>query len=120
MTPDVLWRRYAAIWSLSPTERGEELAACLIDDATYCDSNCYLAGRPVLSDYMGRFQDSVPGGRFHIQSVLHHHDRSLAQWALRGGNGEVLQTGTSFGLIAEDGRLQTISGFFHPQAQEPA
>ena len=116
MTPDTLWNRYATIWSLSPTEREAELAACLADDATYCDLNVDLAGRPGLSDYMGQFQDSVPGGRFHIQSVLHHHDRSLAQWALHGSKGEVLQTGTSFGLIAADGRLRTISGFFHPSA----
>lgn len=120
MTPDMLWRRYATIWSLSPTEREAELAACLVDDATYCDPNGYLAGRPVLSDYMGQFQDGVPGGRFHIQSVLHHHDRSLAQWVLHGRDGQVLQTGTSFGLLAEDGRLQAISGFFYPQAPEPA
>lgn len=120
MTPDELWHRYAAIWSLAAGERDPELAACLADDVTYCDPNGLLAGRPALSDYMGRFQDGVPGGSFRIASVLHHHDRSLAQWTLRARDGHVLQTGTSFGLLAEDGRLRAISGFFHPTSEAHA
>jgi hypothetical protein len=115
MTPDALWQRYAAIWSLDAEQRQAELAACLADDATYCDPNGLLLGRAALSDYMGEFQSSVPGGRFHIRSVLHHHDRSLADWSLLGADGGVLQRGTSFGALAEDGRLHAISGFFRPQ-----
>jgi len=64
MTPDSLWNRYAAIWSLTGEERDAELAACLADDATYCDPNDLLGGRAALSDYMGQAQHSVPGGRF--------------------------------------------------------
>jgi hypothetical protein len=119
MTPDALWSRYSAVWSLPAGAREAELAACLTDEAAYCDPNGLLTGVAALSDYMGRFQASLPGGRFNIRSVLHHHDRSLAQWALHGDQGQVLQTGTSFGLIASDGRFQAISGFFHPQTQAP-
>ncbi|MBV8751181.1 MAG: nuclear transport factor 2 family protein [Candidatus Eremiobacteraeota bacterium] len=115
MTPDDLWKRYSAIWSLPDAdERSNELSICLADEATYCDPNGLLVGRDALSGYMAQFQSSVPGGRFHIRSVLHHHDRSLAQWFLAGDDGSVLQTGTSFGAIGEDGRLLEISGFFHP------
>jgi len=117
MTPDVLWQRYAAIWSLDAGQRTAELDSCLADDATYCDPNGLLSGRAALLNYMGQFQASVSGGRFHIRSVLHHHDRSLADWSLRGVDGDVLQTGTSFGELAEDGRLRAISGFFRPQEQ---
>jgi hypothetical protein len=117
MTPDTLWRRYAAIWSLPADAREAELAACLADDATYCDPNGVLSGPLALSYYMGEFQESAPGGRFQIGSVLHHHDRSLADWALEASDGRVLQTGTSFGLIGGDGRLQAITGFFRPQPQ---
>lgn len=121
MVPDALWRRYAAIWSLGAEQRPAELGACLADDVTYCDPNGLLAGRDALSGYMGRFQDSVPGGRFQIESVLCHHDRSLADWSLRSAAGAVLQKGTSFATLAEDGRLRAISGFFHPNDQdEPA
>lgn len=115
MTLDDLWKRYSAIWSLSnAAERGTELSVCLADEATYCDPNGLLIGRDALSGYMAQFQASVPGGQFHIRSILHHHDRSLAQWALTGASGSVLQMGTSFGAISDDGRLLAISGFFHP------
>jgi hypothetical protein len=121
MTPDALWRRYAATWSrLDAAERSAELAACLAEDATYCDPNGLLAGRRALSDYMGQFQASVPGGQFQIRSVLHHHDRTLAQWSLRGAEGQVIQMGTSFGMLAEDGKLCAISGFFYPENQDEA
>jgi SnoaL-like domain len=120
MTPDALWRRYAAIWSLGAGRREAELAVCLADDASYCDPNGLLPDRAALSDYMGRFQAGVPGGVFEIRAVLHHHDRSIAIWSLRGTAGEVLQTGTSFGLLSGDGRLQAISGFFHPQGRDEA
>lgn len=118
MTPDALWKRYAAIWSLDAERRGSELIACLADEITYCDPNGLIQGRSVLSNYMGEFQRGVPGASFSIRSVLHHNDRSLAQWTLQGPGGAALQTGTSFGVLAKDGRLQAISGFFHAASEE--
>lgn len=117
MTSDATWKRYAAIWSLKEQERDIELAACLAADATYCDPNGLIEGPAGLSTYMGQFQQSVPDAQFQIQSVLHHHGRSLANWALRGPDGALLQAGTSFATLAGDGRLQHISGFFHPTDQ---
>lgn len=63
---------------------------------------------------MGGFQTSVPGGCFQITSVLSHHGRMLAHWILKGADGSALRSGASFALIAEDGRLRNISGFFPP------
>ena len=31
MTPDLLWQRYARIWSSEPARRAAELEACLTD-----------------------------------------------------------------------------------------
>jgi hypothetical protein len=112
MTPDTLWQRYAAIWSLSDTARLPELEACVADDVAYCDPNGAIQGRGALSDYMAGFQASVPGGRFEITSVSSHHGRMLAHWTLTGAGGTALQSGASFALAAEDGRLRSISGFF--------
>ncbi|MGO7697173.1 hypothetical protein AB9E35_34550, partial [Rhizobium leguminosarum] len=61
------------------------------------------------------FEESMPGGRFKILSVLDNNDRSLARWALRHEDERVLQTGTSLGVIS-DGRLGAITGFFDPLA----
>ncbi|MBY5808404.1 nuclear transport factor 2 family protein [Rhizobium leguminosarum] len=117
MTPEALWNRYAAIWSLDASAREPEMLACLADDVTYCDPNGTIAGRAGLSAYMAGFKESMPGGRFKILSVLHHNDRSLARWALRQEDERVLQTGTSFGVVS-DGRLGAITGFFDPLAEQ--
>lgn len=112
MTPETLWQRYAQIWSSEPAVRATELEACLADDCSYCDVNGLLSGRDALSSYMGGFQQSVKGGNFEILSVIHHHDRMLAEWRLLGPDGTVLQTGRSFANAVPDGRLLNISGFF--------
>ncbi len=113
MTPDKLWNRYSAIWSSDGETRLKELSVCLAPQATYCDPNGLIDSTAGLSDYMGQFQKSAPGARFEIQSVLHHHDRTLANWKLVGADRNVLQIGTSFGLLDEEHRLLTISGFFY-------
>jgi hypothetical protein len=112
MTPEALWQRYAATWSLGADARAAEFAMCLGNEVTYCDPNGTVEGCSALSNYMDDFQQNVPGGRFVIQSVLHHHDRSLAHWTLQGPDGTPLQTGTSHAVLSKDGRLQAISGFF--------
>jgi hypothetical protein len=112
MTPDLLWQRYARIWSADQATRATELEACLADNCLYCDVNGSIEGREALSNYMAGFQQQVKGGRFQIRSVIHHHDRMLAEWRLLGADEAVLQTGRSFATIARDGRLQSITGFF--------
>ncbi|MGE0408000.1 MAG: nuclear transport factor 2 family protein [Amphiplicatus sp.] len=120
MDAEALWPRYAAIWSSVPAHRETELRHCLADDATYCDPNGLLRGRAKLSDYMGGFQQSVPGGRFSIIEVIAHNGRSLARWALLGADGAVLQLGASFAVHDAKGRLKDISGFFPLTASAPA
>lgn len=116
MTTEALWQRYAATWSLAAADRATELPGCVTRDVTCCDPNGPVEGRQALSGYMGAFHASVPGRAFRIRSVLHHHDRSLARWALHGPDGGILQTGTSFGVVADGGRLAAITGFFDPPA----
>lgn len=119
MSLDPLWNRYAATWSLTADDRPAELAACLTEDVIYCDPQGRIPGQAALSTYMGQFQDAFPGTRFRIESVLNHHDRTLASWTLRGAGEEVFQRGTSYAVVAEDGRLSTITGFFEPPAEHP-
>jgi hypothetical protein len=118
MSPETLWDRYAAIWSRDTDVRIGELTVCLVDEITYCDPNGLIEGRPAISAYMGEFQRNVPGGIFRIQAVIHHHDRTLAHWVLHGPDGNVLQNGTSFGMLSDDGRLRSITGFFHQAADQ--
>ena len=118
MNPEHLWQRYARIWSSEPALRAAELETCLADRCSYCDVNGLIEGREALSSYMGGLQQSVKGGKFEIRSVMHHHDRMLAEWKLIGGDGIVLQTGRSFATASADGRLQNITGFFDSGLKE--
>lgn len=91
----------------------------MTDDVTYVDPQAPASGIDGLADYMDGFARSLPGARFEIIAVLHHHDRSLARWRLRGHEGEILQTGTSTAIHAPDGRLATITGFFDDSPSQP-
>jgi hypothetical protein len=112
MTPETLWQRYAATWSLPESARKGELDVCVADDITYCDPHTSIRGHAALSDYMGGFQASIPKGRFAITSVSSHQGGMLAFWTLIGADGTSLQSGASFARVAEDGRLSSINGFF--------
>jgi len=113
MTPDALWRRYSAIWSEpDASRRTSELAACLADNASYCDPNGLVEGRAALSDYMAGFQQTVPGGHFKLVALKQHNDRTLANWSMLGPDGKALQDGVSYGQLSDDGRFVAITGFF--------
>ncbi len=112
MDVEQLWRRYAKIWSSDQSTRERELQACLADDATYCDPNGLLAGRPALSEYMGGFQDNFPGNGFTIIDVISHDGGSLARWTQYDANESTLHYGASFASHDAEGRLKNINGFF--------
>ena len=112
MDVEQLWRRYSATWFLPPEERSIELPACVTEDVSYLDPMAPAEGIDGLSEYMEGFRHAVPGARFEIIDVRHHHDRSLARWQLRAADGNVAQTGTSAANHATDGRLAQITGFF--------
>lgn len=114
MDIEQLWRCYAKTWSDPPAERATGLATVVDDHVSYTDPHGPVDGVDCLSDYMAAFQQNVPGAHFRIRTVLAHHSRSLARWDLLGSDGSVLQAGTSVGTHADDGRLQTITGFFEP------
>ena len=114
---DALWTRYAATWSLPDDVRLAELAECVSEDVGYCDPQGPVTGRRALSTYMGHFQDAFPGTAFRIESVVRHHDRTLAAWSLRDPADAVHQRGTSYAEVTADGRFGTITGFFEPPAR---
>ncbi len=120
MTPIEHWRRYGATWSLPRAQRDSELAACVAENATYCDVNGRIGSRDGLSDYMGGFQESQPGAKFEILEALEHEGGTLSRWVLRGPEGEIRMRGTSYASRAADGRFQAINGFFHAEATSEA
>ena len=59
-----------------------------------------------------RFQRGFPGHSFRIRAVSAHHGRSLARWDQLDVAGNVVAPGISFATTTNDGRIQTVNGFF--------
>ena len=112
MSEQQLWERYAACWSAPRAERDPVLAASVDHEVVYRDPSAEVAGLTSLSDYMDGFRGAFPTGRFVIDRVECHHERSLAHWRQLDGSGQTKQLGISFARHAEDGRLREITGFF--------
>jgi hypothetical protein len=107
------WETYTRSWSeTDPAKRMQWFEQCLSPLCAYTDPLTQTAGYEQLSDYMAELQKNVPGVKFITINYRNHHDRSLANWRMVDGNGDVLSQGTSYGLYGADGRLVQMTGFF--------
>lgn len=106
------WTRYAETWSLPEEERLSRLQQLITADVTYTDPTTSLGGLEALSNYMGKFQLDAPGGRFVITEAYEHHGQSLAYWQMLNEEGMVMMNGTSYALLSDEGKFQSLTGFF--------
>jgi len=67
-------------------------------------------------------QTQFPGQRFRRQSGIDtHHDQVRFAWDLAAPDGGVTVAGLDVGVVADDGRLVSITGFFgEPPEDSPA
>jgi hypothetical protein len=106
------WRKYARCWSAADSDRAASLKAQVAEDVRYRDPNADLQGIGGLSAYMAGFQGAFPGHRFEIDSVVSHHDRSLARWRQVDAIGGFVSEGISFATHHDDGKFSDVTGFF--------
>ena len=105
--------RYFAAWNETDAERRCALIAqTWADDASYLDPLMQGQGHAGIDAMIAAVQDRFVGHQFHqIGTVDAHHDRLRFAWELAPEGGPAIVAGTDFGIIAADGRLQTITGF---------
>lgn len=106
-----IWNQYAACWSVDPDSRESELAKCVTGDVQYRDPNTMTNGLSELSGYMEAFRSTSPAGSFRIDTVLSHHDATMARWSLLDAEGRSIGAGASF-ANSREGLLGNITGFF--------
>ena len=105
---------YLAMWN--EPDRATRLA--LIERAwttegRYVDPVQEAQGHDALSAMVDAIQAQFPGQRFRRQSgVDAHHDQVRFQWDLAAADGAVTVAGVDVGVVADDGRLVSITGFF--------
>lgn len=105
---------YLAAW----TEPDDARRATMIDRAWAVDGRLIdppLAGEDHdgISDMAKTMQSLYPGHTFRRTSGIDaHHEYLRFSWELRDAKGTVVLAGVDVGDIAQDGRLQRITGFF--------
>lgn len=107
---------YVQAWH-EPDEgsRRRLLEASWADDAVYADPASTVEGRDALVAHIAGFHARRPGARIEVRSGIDCHGRYLRfAWAVVGADGEVVADGIDFGVLAGDGRIASITGFFGP------
>lgn len=111
---NALVERYFEVWNeTDPDARLDMIAETWSDDATYVDPVLEGNGPVGINAMVSGFQQQFPKHRFGLAgSIDHHHDRLRFGWELlEPENGEAVIEGIDFGVVTQDGRLHSITGF---------
>ncbi len=109
---------YTGAWN----ERDEGARRTLLerawaDDGVYTDPSADVQGRDALIKHTGEFANNPDMKGFSLKrtsGVDVHHNVLRFDWALLDAAGKTVIAGIDFGVLADDGRLQSITGFFGP------
>ncbi len=105
--------RYIAMWNETNAQRRRDIIAGLwTDNARYVDPLMSGDGPAGIDAMVQGVQQRFPEHRFHLTGKVDaHNDRVRFGWALRDGENASLVAGIDVGVVAADGRLQSITGF---------
>jgi hypothetical protein len=105
---------YFAIWNVEdPEERLRVIAKAWAEDGRYVDPARDAKGHAALNAMVEEARPHFPGCTIERTSAIdQHHDQLRFTWKVVAPDGSVPIAGTDFGILAADGRLAQISGFF--------
>ncbi|HEY0735947.1 MAG TPA: nuclear transport factor 2 family protein [Herpetosiphonaceae bacterium] len=105
--------RYFAVWNERDTARRQELIAqTWAEDASYLDPLMQGEGHSGIDSMVHNVQQQFAGHQFRqLGATDAHHDRLRFSWELVSDAGSAVVAGTDFGVVAADGRLQSVTGF---------
>ena len=107
---------YMAAWNEQDEgKRRQLLEKAWADDGRYTDPMADAAGREALAALISQFHKQMPGaGILPTSGIDEHHGRLRFAWKMTAPDGSTGMEGIDIGQLAEDGRLQSIVGFFGP------
>lgn len=105
---------YLACWNTSdPVERGELVARHWTIDARMSDPVLDVTGHDELAAAFARFHETYPGCSFRRAGGHDgHHELVRWGWAMVDPDGNTVLDGIDVAVVAPDGRLQRVAGFF--------
>jgi SnoaL-like domain len=118
--PAKIAERYIALWNETDAQsRKALLASAWTEDATYVDPMMKGQGHSEIDALIGAVHQRFPGHRFVLKGAPDGHaDRLRFTWTLGAPGAAPIAQGTDFGIVADDGRLRSVSGFLdHVSAQ---
>jgi hypothetical protein len=106
---------YVASWNeADAATRSALVAQAWAPEARYVDPLLDLTGHDDLGTLKPLLDEHYPGHRINRTSdVDAHHNVVRFGWSMTGPDGAVVATGIDVGILADDGRLQGIAGFFN-------
>jgi SnoaL-like domain len=113
---DDLIDAYCAAWSEPDADhRREILAAVWADSATYTDPTVELSGVDALIVHIGKVLARRPGAKVARTSAVDaHHGLARFAWRVVQADGSLLPEGIDLATVSDDGKIQSIAGFFGP------
>ncbi len=109
---------YVGSWNeADDAARRSLLETAWSDDGVYTDPSAEVKGRDALFDHTGNFVSNPDMKGFSLERVSGvdvHHKLLRFDWALKSPDGNVVMAGVDFGVLDDDGRLASITGFFGP------
>ena len=117
-----LANHYIDAWNETDAPRRRALIARVFaDDAGYVDPMMNGHGQPGIDAMIAGVQTQFPGYRFNRVGGVDAHGPNLRfSWELLADGKQVIVRGTDFGVLAADGRLQSVTGFIDQAAGQPA
>lgn len=106
---------YFAMWNeRDPSRRLTLIEEVWTPDAAYVEPLMAVEGYEAIANGVAAMQAQFPEHSIRpLGEVQTHHNRVRWQWELLAPDGHtVLAAGTNVGVLAPDGRLQSVTGFF--------
>jgi hypothetical protein len=111
---------YFAMWNeADPARRRAAIARAWTPNASYLDPMFAAEGADGLDALVAGAQQQYPGCRLRLAGPVDaHHDRARWDWELVGPEGgDPMIAGVDFAVLAPDGRLRQVTGFFCAPSQ---
>ncbi len=105
---------YLAMWlEQDETVRRAHIERVFTEDGRHVDPNADARGHDGLAEMITAVHAQFPGFAMRQTSgVDQHNDQLRFSWELLAADGSTILTGIDAGELADDGRLQRITGFW--------
>jgi len=105
---------YIDMWNeTDAARRAEYIAKAWAPGGQYLDPVLEASGYEELSKMVEAVHERFPGYRFkRLTEVDVHHHLVRFGWHLAGPNGDIAAAGIDIAVLAPDGRIERVTGFF--------